>query len=164
MCLIYNNYLIQTRKERLYHNFYVYKSDGNHTGNVFVLFIHILRKCKNGIRVHRVYIKGRSMYQKRRKFPVCLFYRTTSSLLVRSLRFAVVMRVDEDSRTGRFNFLRSLHLYHSPFRSSSFAQHLIVLSLALAVSFADLNDIPNLLPRFFLSQVIFRTVMSRLSR
>lgn len=97
------------------------------------------------------------MYRKRRKFPVCLLHRTTSSLSVRSLRFAVVMRADEDSRTGRFNFLRSPHLYHSPFRSPSLARCLIVLSLGWQFSFTDLNDIPSLLLRFFLSQVIFRT-------
>jgi len=108
-------------------------SEGNHIGNIFVVFLRTSWGNASATSTScelLLYVKEWSMYRKRRKFPVCLFHRTTSSLWVRSLRFAVVMRADEDSRTGRFNFLRSLHFYHSPFRSPSLAQRLIIFSLA----------------------------------
>lgn len=48
------------------------------------------------------------MHRKHRKFPVCSFHGTMSFLSVKSLRFATVMKADEDSRTSRFNFLQYL--------------------------------------------------------
>lgn len=66
--------------------------------------------------IHDVYkSKWGTMYWKHRKFPVCSFHGTMSSLSVRSLRSGAVMRADEDSRTGRFNFLRSLSCFFSVF-------------------------------------------------